>query len=97
MSALPSYALAPLPAALVPDAWHEQAACRFEDRDLFFPPEEVWGRYVGSRKAAAKQICRGCSVVRECASYALAADERYGVWGGLSAEERERLGCRRLA
>ncbi len=91
MSALPSYALAPLPAALAPNTWHDQAACRFEDRDLFFPPEKERGRYVASREAAAKQICRSCSVRGECLGYALAADERYGVWGGLSAEERERV------
>ncbi len=97
MSALPSYAFAPLPAALAPAAWHEFAVCRFEDRDLFFPPEQERGRYVGFREAAAKQICRGCSVRGECLDYALAADERYGVWGGLSAEERERLRRRRHA
>ncbi len=97
MSTLPSYALPPLPAALAPSAWHESAACRFEDRDLFFPPEQERGRYVGFREAAAKQICRSCPVRGECLGYALAADERYGVWGGLSAEERERVRRRRQA
>lgn len=91
MSALPSYALAPLPESLAPSAWQDSAACRFEDRDLFFPPDEERGRYAAFREAAAKQICRGCAVAGECLDYALAADERYGVWGGLSAEERERL------
>ncbi|HLZ39029.1 MAG TPA: WhiB family transcriptional regulator [Mycobacteriales bacterium] len=97
MSALPSYALAPLPAALAPGAWQDSAACRFEDRDLFFPPDEERGRYAGFREAAAKQICRSCPVAGECLDYALRADERYGVWGGMSAEERERVRRRRRA
>jgi WhiB family redox-sensing transcriptional regulator len=91
VSARPSYSLASLPAALVPSAWRRSAACRFEDRDLFFPPEEEHGGYVTFREVAAKRICGGCPVVRECLDYALHADERYGVWGGLSAGERERL------
>ncbi len=91
MSALPSYALAPLPSSLAPTTWQQFAACRFNDRDLFFPPEEERGRYVAFREAAAKQICRSCPVRGECLGYALAADERYGVWGGLSPEERERV------
>src|SRR5512135_722960 len=92
MSALPSHALAPLPAALPDSAgWQQAAACRFADRDLFFPPEEERGRYVGFRAAAAQRICRSCPVRGECLGYALAADERYGLWGGMTAEERRRL------
>ena len=91
MSVLPSYALAPLPAALAPTGWQQAAACRFEDRDLFFPPEQERGRYAPFQEAAAKHICGRCPVAAECLGYALAADERYGVWGGLSAEERQRL------
>lgn len=91
MSGQPSYALAPLPAALAPFEWQDSAACRFEDRDLFFHPDEERGRYAAFREAAAKQIPRSCPVRGECLDYALAADERYGVWGGLSAEERERV------
>src|SRR5512135_1307302 len=91
MSALPSSALTPLPAALPDSAgWQQAAACRFEDRDLFFPPEEERGRYAGFREAAAQRICRSCPVREECLGYALAADERYGVWGGMTAEQRAR-------
>jgi hypothetical protein len=34
-------------------------------------------------------------VLDECAGYALAVDERYGVWGGLTAAEREQRRRRR--
>jgi WhiB family redox-sensing transcriptional regulator len=56
----------------------------------FFPPEEEQGEYFRLRVSLAKCICASCPVQRECADYALAAEERYGVWGGLTAEERAR-------
>ncbi len=39
----------------------------------------------------AKKICTGCEVRAECLAYALAHDERFGIWGGLSERERRRL------
>lgn len=32
--------------------------------------------------AAAKDICNGCPVRRECLDYKLATGSDYGVWGG---------------
>ena len=34
---------------------------------------------------------RGCDVRAECLEYALANDERFGIWGGLSERERRKL------
>ena len=78
--------------AVAPDlgSWCAQAACQLGDHELFFPPEEEQGEYFRLRVSLAKRICAGCPVRRQCADYALAADERYGVWGGLTAEERAR-------
>lgn len=39
---------------------------------------------------AAKSVCYLCPVRRECLEYALAAGERWGVWGGLTTPERDR-------
>ena len=36
----------------------------------------------------AKQVCAGCFVLAECRAYALDHAEPFGVWGGMSAEER---------
>ena len=33
-------------------------------------------------------FCKTCKVRRECLEYALAYDERFGIWGGLSERER---------
>ena len=85
------------PQAVAPDlwSWRAQAACQFGDHELFFPPEEEQGEYFRLRESLAKRICGGCPVRRPCADYALAADERYGVWGGLTPEERARRSPRR--
>jgi len=39
----------------------------------------------------AVALCRGCPVRAACLDHALAKPERYGVWGGLSAPQRERI------
>lgn len=36
----------------------------------------------------AKALCRQCPVRKRCLEYALAADERYGVWGARDPDER---------
>ena len=46
-----------------------------------------------SSTRAAKRICQTCTVQTECLEYALANDERFGIWGGLS--EREPIGLAR--
>jgi len=39
----------------------------------------------------AKRFCNQCPVINECAKYALEAEEPFGVWGGLSARERDKM------
>jgi WhiB family redox-sensing transcriptional regulator len=41
--------------------------------------------------AAARGVCEACPVRQECLSYALEANERYGMWGGLSQDQRIKL------
>jgi WhiB family redox-sensing transcriptional regulator len=64
--------------------WHERALCAQTDPEAFFPEK-------GGSTREAKKICGGCEVRDECLSYALANDERFGIWGGLSERERRRL------
>ncbi len=46
----------------------------------------------GGSTREAKRICLGCEVKDACLEYALANDERFGIWGGgLSERERRRL------
>ena len=37
----------------------------------------------------AKFICASCPIQQICQDYALAAQEEYGIWGGLTPEERK--------
>jgi WhiB family transcriptional regulator, redox-sensing transcriptional regulator len=64
--------------------WQERALCAQTDPEAFFPEK-------GGSTREAKRICAGCEVRAECLEYALANDERFGIWGGLSERERRRL------
>jgi WhiB family transcriptional regulator, redox-sensing transcriptional regulator len=69
-------------------SWRLRAACRSVDSAVFFSSDAELGRAREAREARAKAVCARCPVIRECAAYALTAGERYGVWGGLSEEDR---------
>ena len=71
--------------------WQLVAACRGVDSSLFFHPEGERGAARSSREAAAKEVCMRCPVRVECAAHALAVREPYGVWGGLTEDEREEM------
>jgi WhiB family redox-sensing transcriptional regulator len=64
--------------------WQERALCAQTDPEAFFPEK-------GGSTREAKRICQGCDVRAECLEYALAHDERFGIWGGLSERERRKL------
>src|ERR1700761_357877 len=66
--------------------WRPLAACRLTDPDLFFSLSE---RGNGVRQvAAAKAICAGCAVRRECLAFSLRTRQVYGIWGGMTERER---------
>jgi WhiB family transcriptional regulator, redox-sensing transcriptional regulator len=68
--------------------WQERSLCAQTDPEAFFPEK-------GGSTREAKKVCVGCEVRSECLEYALAHDERFGIWGGLSERERRRLRRRR--
>ncbi len=59
--------------------------CQEVDGELWFP--ESGGESYELRMA--KKLCGTCPVQRECAVYALIADESYGIWGGLTPNQRD--------
>jgi WhiB family transcriptional regulator, redox-sensing transcriptional regulator len=63
--------------------WQERALCAQTDPEAFFPEK-------GGSTREAKRVCASCEVRAQCLEFALAHDERFGIWGGLSERERRR-------
>lgn len=64
--------------------WRDSALCAQVDNDLFYPEK-------GGSTRPAKSLCERCEVRQQCLDFAVANDERHGIWGGLSERERRRL------
>ena len=91
---------------MVPEEWLLEAACRSDNADIFFPEDygtsgvlsdaaledpEIRETIAGRIESYAKGICMTCPVRLDCLNYALENDERYGIYGGASARDRERI------
>lgn len=64
--------------------WRRDAACAGTDPELF--------HHKGlDEQRAAKMICGNCEVKQECLREALVHEDPFGVWGGLTPKERDRL------
>ena len=61
------------------------AACRHADPGTFFPSSDLFSNW-------AKLICSTCPVREKCLAWAIATRQTDGIWGGLTAQERRRLG-----
>lgn len=75
--------------------WDSEAACAELARadgqlfDEYFYPEKTNKHSAVTRMA--KRICMACPVIVECLRDALEHDDGYGLKGGLTASEREKL------
>jgi WhiB family redox-sensing transcriptional regulator len=68
--------------------WRSAGACLSADPDLFFPISAIG--LAEQQIALAKMICAKCGVKQECREFALTHDQIYGIWGGTTAEDRQR-------
>ena len=75
--------------------WQYQGACREADPTLFFHPEGERGAARRQRDNAAKAVCATCPVLEMCREHSLQVREPYGVWGGLTEDERDEMLQRR--
>lgn len=66
--------------------WRSDALCTQIDPALFFPKKGDAGQ-----AKQAKAICARCPVREQCLTAALEADERFGIFGGLSVRQRDAL------
>jgi len=64
------------------------APCQSVDPDTFFPDSTD---LVKTDKA--KSLCKQCNpeTIKECLSFAMSNKIAYGIWGGLTAEERKNI------
>ena len=80
--------------ALVPSArnwsWQDKALCKSNgvDATVFFNDDMLRGPEKQARESAAKKICTACPIKTECLEHALTVPENFGVWGGLTEDER---------
>lgn len=65
-----------------PYEWRRKAACTTSDPNWFFDP---------LTEPRALNVCRYCPVQIECLEHALTQPEPYGVWGGKTERQRQRL------
>lgn len=73
----------------VTSEWWERAACRDEDPELFFPVSAIGP---GARQVEeAKAVCARCPVASQCLSFAMDNGLNYGIFGGLTGDERQEL------
>lgn len=56
--------------------------------DLFFPEDYPDPEKRTLATKAAKKICRECELMSECFTYAIETNQRYGIWGATSPDER---------
>lgn len=74
-----------VPPTTEPDtSWMPRGACRGGPTEVFYPAR-------GESADAAKEVCRCCPVKLRCLNYAMAMNEKHGVWGGRSERQRRTM------
>jgi hypothetical protein len=51
---------------------------------------DLWHSTGNDHIAQAQTLCRRCPRLDDCATWAVATRQRHGVWGAITARERER-------
>lgn len=77
------------PSAKDDSRWREDAACRDTDPNLFFPVGTTGEAEEETRAALA--LCRQCAVREQCLEFAMATNQRDGIWGATSEDDRRRM------
>jgi WhiB family redox-sensing transcriptional regulator len=69
--------------------WKLQGSCNSYPYELMWPvgttgPAEA-------QTSQAKAVCAACPIETKCLQYAVENHEAYGIWGGLTEEERRQI------
>ena len=65
-------------------SWLLDARCRVDESESFFVSRN-------GNKEPAKSICNKCISKEDCLEFALATNEPFGIWGGMTRAERIRI------
>lgn len=75
----------PIDTRLEGTEWHADANCREKEQRIFFPERG------DSSTKRARRACGSCAVRAECLEWAMEHTVKFGIWGGLSENQREKL------
>ncbi|MGW5745505.1 WhiB family transcriptional regulator [Amycolatopsis sp. NPDC003861] len=67
-----------------PKRWHQLARCRLY-------PTLNWHSTASEEAAVCRRICDSCTVRAPCLAEALTERDPWGIWGGLTPDEREQV------
>ncbi|MGB7860229.1 MAG: WhiB family transcriptional regulator [Acidimicrobiia bacterium] len=73
--------------------WRARAACSGYPNAVFFPS----GDAPGHNADQALAVCSVCPVAEACLDYALETNQRAGIWGGTTEDQRKSLRRKWLA
>ena len=73
---------------ITPAPWAKRGKCAGNNTNLWYPPSPSHRDQINTAKA----ICADCPVKLQCRQWALDNNEREGIWGGLTTEERDNYG-----
>ena len=68
--------------------WQYEGACRDADPESFFLDPNMRGLNKRTKELNAIKICNTCPVKQSCLNHALSIPEYFGVWGGMTEEQR---------
>jgi WhiB family redox-sensing transcriptional regulator len=71
--------------------WQLSARCRGTDPSMFFHADGERGLRRHKREREAKRFCAQCPVRVQCLVYSLRFREPYGIWGGVTENERRSI------
>jgi len=74
--------------------WQFEGACNGEETNEFFLEDDMRGAKKINRQVSAIAICNTCPVKQQCLDHALKVPEMYGIWGGMTEEQRHTLAKR---
>ena len=78
-----------------------EALCREVGSEVFYAeaPDGITGKFLAAwnrnANVEAKSICAVCPVRVQCLQHAIDTDERHGIWGGMTPDERRQEARRR--